>query len=102
MYQPKLAPNYILVQFNHEGKTYLYSSPFSHDKGDLVLVNTYGTLKVASVYAQSTDRYLLTDYSGPISSIQGLAYLLEDLHVPETQIQTRKTFLEWFRESLSK
>jgi len=98
MYQPKLAPNYILVQFNHEGKTYLYSSPFSHNKGDLVLVNTYGSLKVASVYAQNIDRYLLTDYRGPISSIEGLAYLLQDLHIPETQIQTRKTFLDWFRQ----
>lgn len=69
---------YIDVEFEQDGKEYVYKSPFLHMKGDLVLVNVYGNLKVAKVIRCSTD----TDYTGSIKSIVGIANLLEDLEQP--------------------
>lgn len=72
---------YIEVEFEHGGKEYVYQSPFMHRKGDLVLVNVYGNLKVAKVLRCSTD----TDYDGDIKMIVGIASLLEDLDQPITK-----------------
>jgi hypothetical protein len=102
MFDPKYPPNFILVQFDMNGKSYLYQSPFSHKIGDLVLVNTYGKIKVCKVVEQSTNRYVLdTDYRGPVSVIEGVAYLFEDLPQQQPNHPIRKTFFEWFRESIS-
>jgi hypothetical protein len=77
---------YIEVEFQRGGKEYVYQSPFFHKKGDLVLVNVYGDLKVATVLRCSTD----TDYVGTVKTIVGIASLLEDLDQPVPQITSKR------------
>ena len=76
---------YITVEFEKDGREYVYHSPFLHRKGDLVLVNVYGQHKVATVLSCSTD----TDYDGPVKMISGVAYRLEELDQPAQPKQTK-------------
>lgn len=89
--------NYIMVEFDRDGKQYLYQTPFTHERGDLVLVNTYGKLQVCRVMSSDYNRYRLSKYEGPLNTIVGVAYMLEDLEQPTTSPQP-KSFLSWLTQ----
>lgn len=91
---------YLLVQFEDEGKTYLYKSPFLHSIGDLVLVRTWHKLSVVKVVEASTNRYEISNYSGSISTIVGVANLLEDLPPPSDEPEPPMSFLHWLGHRL--
>jgi hypothetical protein len=71
---------YVAVQFSANGKEYIYSSPVQLKRGQLVLINTYGKLTVATVsrrYKKNPTPHLA------IHPIVGVAWMLEELQAPE-------------------
>lgn len=85
---------YIKVEFERGGKQYVYSSPYIHKKGDIVLVNVYGGLKAATVVCESE-----ADYAGTIKMIAGIGYLLEDLEQPVATNEP-KSLVQLIKESI--
>ena len=72
---------YLLVRFEKQGNEYLYYSPLLVKVGQIVLVNVYGEIKAVTVTRTRTTRPK-GKYDGPIKTIVGVGYLLEEL---ETQ-----------------
>jgi len=72
---------YIKVEFDPDGKRYVYKTPIEVCKGKIVLVNVYGVIKAAKVVA--TGKKPPSDYVGPIKSIVGVGYMLEEFEQPE-------------------
>jgi hypothetical protein len=85
---------YVLVEFEPNGKQYVYQTPVRVTVSDIVLVNVYGAVKAAKVKVVS--ERVEGNYRGPIKTIAGLGYMLEDLEQPATDEPVRRNgFVEW-------
>ena len=69
------ALTFVKVEFEANGPRYVYSSPWKLRIGQIALVNVYGNIKVVARSKHNT-------YPGPVKSIVGLGYTLEELQQP--------------------
>ena len=72
---------YVAVKFSETGKEYIYSSTVELKRGQLVLINTYGKLTVATVSRRYKKNPLPANTH--INPVVGVAWVLEELTAPE-------------------
>jgi hypothetical protein len=82
---------YLMAEFVVGGRQYIYQSPVQVHVGQYVLVNVCGEIKAVHVVSVSTERD--DDYEGPIKSIVGVGYMLEDLEQPVKRESSRSQSL---------
>ena len=72
---------YVAVRYSEHGKDYVYSSTVQLKRGQLVLINVYGKLAVATVVRRYKNNPLPNNTA--IYPIVGVAWMLEELTAPE-------------------
>lgn len=72
--------NIIIVEFENRGKQYYYHSPFALPLRTKVVVNVGGNLKVVTIVGYADEDTI--EFSGPLKTIEGVVYTIEDLEQP--------------------